>query len=81
MAVGRYGKLGQLRFLCEEDSKFYLVAHHFNQPHHFLKDLTIMIIEKIHGEEANFCKLKESYILDRDHQNTIAQWIEPLFLG
>ena len=33
------------------------VAHHFNQLHHSLKDLTIMIIEKIHREDANFRKL------------------------
>ena len=37
------------------------VAHHFNQLHHSLKDLTIMIIEKIYREDANFRKLKESY--------------------
>ena len=40
------------------------VAHHFNQPHHSLKDLTIMIIEKIHREDANFRKLKESYWIE-----------------
>ena len=40
------------------------VAHHFNQPHHSLKDLTIMIIEKIYREDANFRKLKESYWIE-----------------
>ena len=37
------------------------VAQHFNQPHHTLKDLTIMVIKKIYREDVNFCKQKESY--------------------
>ena len=40
------------------------VAQHFNQPHHFLKDLTIMVIEKIHRGDDNFRKQKESYWIE-----------------
>ena len=36
------------------------VAQHFNQPHHSLKDLTIMLIKKIYRKDANFRKQKES---------------------
>ena len=40
------------------------VAHHFNQPHHSLKDLTIMVIEKIYRDDAQLRKQKESYWID-----------------
>ena len=37
------------------------VAQHFNSNDHSLEDLSIFVIEKIHREEATFCKAKESY--------------------
>ena len=40
------------------------VAQHFNQLHQSLKDLTIMVIEKIHREDATFRKQKESYWIE-----------------
>ena len=40
------------------------VAQQFNQQHHSLKDLTIMVIEKIHREDVNYRKQKESYWIE-----------------
>ena len=37
------------------------VAKHFNSTGHSLEDLSIYVIEKIHREEANFRKAKESH--------------------
>ena len=40
------------------------VALHFNQPHHSLKDLTIMVIEKIYREDAQLRRQKERYWIE-----------------
>ena len=37
------------------------VAARFNPEGHSLQDLSIIIIEQIHGEQASFCRAKESY--------------------
>ena len=37
------------------------VATHFNSEGHSLEDLSIVVIEQIHREEANFRKAKESH--------------------
>ena len=37
------------------------MAKHFNSTGYSLEDLSIYVIEKMHGEEAAFRKAKESY--------------------
>ena len=37
------------------------VAEHFNSVGHFLDDLSIFAVEKIHQEDASFRKAKENY--------------------
>ena len=40
------------------------VARHFSQPDHSIHDLTIMVIEKIHREDSNHRKRKESHWIE-----------------
>ena len=37
------------------------VAKHFCQPDHSIRDLTIMVVEKIHRNDANYRRRKESH--------------------
>ena len=50
MAIGRYGKVGQLRFFCEAKSKFYLIINikKFTNDHFLHRIMFSYLPMKIH---------------------------------